>query len=172
MPANVYNFVDRWSVDAPADAVWDLLAKPATYPDWWRGVYLDAKPINGDELRVGARCAVVARGWLPYKLRFTVETTALDRPKLIEFSATGDFETDASRWHVKDDHGRTRVTLEWSPLAIKPIVRLLSPLLKPALPLEPHLGDEAWAAGDQYEARSRVTLRCTDDGLREDLVCG
>ena len=97
-----------------------------------RHVYLSAVSLDGEgEPRVGGRVAVVAKGWLPYKLRFTIETTALEKPTLIEFKATGDFVTDASRWVLKHEGVGTSVTLEWNPRVEKAALKLLSPLLKP-----------------------------------------
>ena len=71
------------------------------------------------------------RGWLPYKLRFIIETLALEKPTLIVFKATGDFVTDASRWALKPEGDGTSVTLEWNPQVEKPLVKLLTPVLKP-----------------------------------------
>ncbi len=126
-PANVYHFEDRWRVPFPAEKVWDVLSRPEDYPGWWRGVYLSAAALDKDKRRV----AVVARGWLPYKLRFTIETLRTEKPKLIEFRATGDFVTDVSRWVLKPQGEETVVTLEWNPRVEKPVVKILSPILKP-----------------------------------------
>src|SRR3954464_7324818 len=100
MASNKYHFEDHWDVPFPIDEVWDLLARPKEFPVWWQGVYLSTEPLEGagDEPKVGTRIAAVARGRLPYKLRFTIETTVLQKPRLIAFKATGDFRTDDSRW--------------------------------------------------------------------------
>jgi hypothetical protein len=132
MASNVYHFEDHWHVPYPCEIVWDLLSRSSDYPLWWGDVYLSATPLNGDaEPRIGSRVAVVAKGKLPYKLRFTIETTKLQRPALIEFAATGDFRTDASRWILRPNGSGTDVTLDWNPIVEKPIIKLLSPLLKP-----------------------------------------
>jgi hypothetical protein len=103
-----------------------VLSRPEDYPRWWRGVYLSAKPLDPS----GKRVAVVAKGRLPYKLRFTIETLRTEKPSLIEFRATGDFVTDVSRWVLKPEGGGTAVTLEWNPRVEKPLVKFLSPILK------------------------------------------
>lgn len=125
---NVYHFEDKWHVPFSPERVWEVLSRPEDYPRWWRGVYLSAEPLDGSE---GKRVAVVAKGRLLYKLRFTIETLRLDKPKLIEFRATGDFVTDVSRWRLEPDDEGTRVTLEWNPRVEKPLVKFLSPILKP-----------------------------------------
>jgi len=125
--ANVYRFEDRWRVSFSAEKVWEVLSRPEEYPRWWRGVYLSAKLLDHS----GKRVAVVAQGRLPYKLRFTIETLRTEKPSLIEFQATGDFVTDVSRWVLKPDGEGTAVTLEWNPRVEKPLVKFLSPVLKP-----------------------------------------
>jgi Polyketide cyclase / dehydrase and lipid transport len=127
MVANAYHFEDHWYVPFTIEQVWDVLARPEDYPRWWRGVYLSAKRLDAD----GKRVAVVARGLLPYKLRFTIESLKQEKPRLIEFRATGDFVTDVSRWILAPHTGGAAVTLEWNPRVEKPMVKFLSPVLKP-----------------------------------------
>jgi hypothetical protein len=132
MPWNKYHFEDHWEVPFPIDDVWDVLSRPREFPLWWRGVYLSVQALdNSAEPRVGARVSAVARGWLPYKLRFTIETTILEKPRLIAFKASGDFRTDDSRWILRPIGSKTQVVLDWNPIVEKGIVRLLSPMLKP-----------------------------------------
>ncbi len=133
MASNSYHFEDQWYVPFPANAVWDVLSKPTQFPIWWRQVYLDAKVIDtaGPEPHAGQRIDVLTRGWFPYKLRWTIETVRLEKPHLIEFKASGDFSTDSSKWILRPEGTGTRVTLDWNPKVEKPVVKLLSPLLKP-----------------------------------------
>ena len=127
MAANAYRFIDRWRVPFPPEKVWEVLSRAEDYPRWWRGVYLSATPLDQDAKRV----AVVARGRLPYKLRFTIESLRTEKPGLIEFRATGDFLTDVSRWVLEAEGNGTAVTLEWNPIVEKPLVKFLSPVIKP-----------------------------------------
>jgi uncharacterized protein YndB with AHSA1/START domain len=127
MASNAYHFEDHWHVPFPIEKVYDVLARPEEYPRWWRGVYLSATRLDSEEKRV----AVVARGLLPYKLRFTIESVTQEKPCLIAFRASGDFVTDLSRWLLEPRGGGTAVTLEWNPRVEKPIVKFLSPVLKP-----------------------------------------
>jgi uncharacterized protein YndB with AHSA1/START domain len=41
--AREYLFIDEWDVDAPIEAVFEALADAATYPEWWRPVYIDVQ---------------------------------------------------------------------------------------------------------------------------------
>jgi hypothetical protein len=127
MASNSYHFEDHWQVPFPIDRVWEVLARPEEYPRWWKGVYLSATRLDADSKRV----AVVARGRLPYKLRFTIESLSNRKPTLIEFRAIGDFVTDVSRWILEPCGDVTAVTLEWNPRVEKPLVKFLSPVLKP-----------------------------------------
>jgi hypothetical protein len=88
-------------------------------------VYLSTTQLSDNRIKA------VARGWLPYKLRFEIETIRREKPSLIEFKATGDFETDSSRWILQPEGDGTHVVLDWNPIVEKPIVRMLSPILKP-----------------------------------------
>ncbi len=132
MRANVYHFEDHWQVPFPIEEVWDVLSRPEQYPSWWRGVYLRAEPLDrGKTGATGAPIAVIAKGFLPYRLRFKLETLRLEKPTLIEFRATGDFVTDVSRWVLEPAGSGTVVTLELNPRVEKPVIKLLSPPLKP-----------------------------------------
>lgn len=132
MATNAYHFEDHWDVPFPIEDVWEVLARARRFPVWWKGVYLSATPLDDAmEPRVGGRIAMISRGWLPYKLRFTIETTALQKPYLIGFKASGDFESEESRWLLNRTESGTHVILDWNPIVEKPIVKFLSPLLKP-----------------------------------------
>ena len=132
MASNKYHFVDHWDVPFPIDQVWEVLSRTREFPVWWQGVYLSVDALDeAPGPKVGERVAAVARGWLPYKLHFTIETTALEKPHLIAFKATGDFETDDSRWLLTPTTMGTHVILDWNPIVEKPVVKFLSPLLKP-----------------------------------------
>ena len=131
MPWNEYHFTDTWDIPAPCEAVWDLLARPVDYPRWW-DCFRKCVALDGDEPRLGARAQITARGWLPYTLRYTVKTTALERPRLIQFDVTGDFFVEGGKWVLTPSKsGGTQATLEWNPRVEKPVVKQLSPLFKP-----------------------------------------
>jgi len=124
--ASAYHFEDHWKIPHPIDAVWDVLATPIKFPDWWQGVYLNATALDPAARRI----AVLTKGRLPYKLRWTIETIRMEKPNLIEFKASGDFSTDSSKWILRPEGKATLVTLDWNPKVEKPIVKLLSPVLK------------------------------------------
>jgi Polyketide cyclase / dehydrase and lipid transport len=132
--ASAYHFEDHWKIWHPIDAVWDVLATPINFPDWWQGVYLQATALDSAERHV----AVLTKGWLPYKLRWKIETIRMEKPNLIEFRASGDFSTDSSKWLLRAEGSATLITLDWNPKVEKPIVKLLSPVLKPVFEWNHH----------------------------------
>ena len=74
-----YQFLDRWFVpDATPEEVYDVIGDATSYPRWWGDVFLS---VTGDEgpPRPGRRNDVVARGFLPYRIRFSIEERALRR---------------------------------------------------------------------------------------------
>lgn len=132
MPNNDYVFVEEWFIPAPIEAVWNVIADARALPEWWRGVYLEAEPLDdaGDEPRVGARVRGKARGFLPYRLNFIIESTELIRPNLVAVRVDGDL-TGSWRAALSERDGGTHVDLEERVRADKPVLRILSPLLKP-----------------------------------------
>lgn len=131
MPTNSYQFLEEWFIPARVEDVWEVIADGRLLPDWWRGVYLEAEPVGPyDVPHVGARVRAKARGFLPYRLRFLVETTELERPAVVAVKTRGDL-TGTWRARLVEEAGGTRVHLEERVTADKPIIRLLSPVLKP-----------------------------------------
>jgi hypothetical protein len=109
-----------------------VIADARALPDWWRGVYLEAEPLDdaGDVPRVGARVRGKARGFLPYRLNFIIESTELIRPNLVAVRVDGDL-TGSWRAALSERDGGTHVDLEQRVRAGKPILRVFSPVLKP-----------------------------------------
>ncbi len=131
MPANDYSFREEWFVPAPTDEVWQVLADARLLPEWWRGVYLSAEPLDGYAgPRVGGRVRGRARGFLPYRLSFIIETTELTRPSVVAVRIAGDL-TGTWRATLHEEAGGTHVVLEERVSADKPLIRALSPVLKP-----------------------------------------
>jgi hypothetical protein len=124
-----YQFLDRWIVPYGIDAVFDVVGDPLTYPEWWTTVFLAADGDAGPPA-VGNRTTVVARGFLPYRLRFTLETTAVERPSRISSRLVGDFE-GTGEWCLRPEGTGTICELDWRPIVNKAGVRQLTPLLRP-----------------------------------------
>lgn len=132
MPRNDYHFDEFWEIPAPRSSVYHVLCDAKLLPDWWTGVYLESVPLDGDEIRVGARARGKVRGALPYRLDFVVEATELVPDRVVEVTTLGDFRGvwRATLSDLPDGRG-TRVDIDWRVSVEKPLIRVLSPLLKP-----------------------------------------
>lgn len=161
MASNDYAFITEWRVEAPPELVYDILIEGEDLPRWWPEVYLSAKaerPPDGGT--VGTRLDLHTRGWLPYTLRWTAETTRADRPTGFALRATGDFD-GTGVWTFTPDGSGTHIRFDWTLRAEKPILRSLSFLLKPVFSW-----NHRWAMAKGYEnLRREVLRRCTEKAV-------
>lgn len=126
---NDYSFLTRWRVRGSIHDVYDLISHPLDYPRWWPSVYLrvDELPPNPGG---GKRVRLLTKGWLPYKLRWESEVVNDQPPHRLEIRATGDFD-GRGIWTLEPDGDNVNVTFDWRLKAEKPLLRILSPVLKP-----------------------------------------
>jgi len=133
MAANVFRFEESWNLPgACVDDVYDVLSRGELLPLWWQGVYLEAERLDGaGDPKVGDRIRAKARGFLPYRLRFILQAAELTPPRRIVVTTTGDFD---GRWTatLSQKGDGTHVDLIWEVIVQRPILKLLSPLLRPA----------------------------------------
>jgi hypothetical protein len=125
-----YEFLDRWFVPgATPEEVYDVIGDATAYPRWWGDVFLD---VGGDAgpPRPGRRNTVVAKGFLPYRLHFETETVEAERPSRIAMRLSGEFE-GGGEWRIAAAEGGTRAELLWRPIVAKPLVKHLTPVLRP-----------------------------------------
>jgi hypothetical protein len=130
--ANDYCFVTRWRVDATPTEVFDVLDHPLDYVRWWPSVWLRAELVEpGSPAGIGRRVRFLSRGRLPYTLQWTAETIAVDAPTHIAVRATGDFD-GAGEWRLAPVGAtRTEAEYRWTITATKPLLKRLSPILRP-----------------------------------------
>jgi len=128
MPA-AYRFLDHWVVPHPIESVFAAVGEPLSYPRWWSQVFVEATGDPGPPAP-GKKVSVVARGFLPYKLRFTLETTEVEEPTRIKSLLRGDFE-GSGEWNLREEDGTTIAELDWRPVVNKPLIRALTPMLRP-----------------------------------------
>jgi hypothetical protein len=125
-----YRFMSEWFVpDATPEEVYDVVGDAVGYPRWWGNVWLEVEGGEGAP-RPGRRSRILAKGYLPYKLRWFAEVTEADRPRTFSIKAEGDFR-GGGMWTFEPVEGGTKATLDWRPVVYKPLVRYLTPLLKP-----------------------------------------
>jgi len=125
-----YAFVDEWDVAAPPDAVFRAIADARTYPVWWRPVYLDVD--TDGEPDVGKQSRQHFKGRLPYHLHTRSRITRLEPPHVIAADVDGDLRGHG-RWTLTETAAGTHVRFDWNVSADRPLLRALSPVLRPAL---------------------------------------
>jgi hypothetical protein len=154
MAPNVFRFEEFWEIpSANVAEVYDVLARGELLPLWWKGVYLEAEKLTpGDTPTVGDKLRVRARGFLPYHLNFIVEAAELVPNRRVVVRTQGDFD---GRWSatLSPTPSGVCVDLVWEVTVLRPILRLLAPLLRLAF---------AW--------NHRWTTPRGEKGLREFLA--
>jgi uncharacterized protein YndB with AHSA1/START domain len=126
--AREYVFVDEWDVAAPIEAVFDSLADARSYPQWWRPVYLEAETDGPPE--VGRVSRQLFKGRLPYKLRTESTIVTYERPRVLAADVTGDLRGHG-KWTLTPQDGSTHVRFDWQVIADRPLLRRLTPILRP-----------------------------------------
>jgi uncharacterized protein YndB with AHSA1/START domain len=139
--ASEYVFVDEWEVDAPLEAVYDALVDARTYPEWWKPVYLR---VEGDRRETRHHF----KGRLPYTLKMRARLVDEDRPRRFDVEVDGDLRGHG-RWTLTPRDDRVHVRWDWTVYADRPLLRYLTPVLKPLF-----RWNHSWAV-----ARARVGLQ-------------
>ena len=138
-----YAFTDEWDVAASPDAVFEALADGDSYPLWWRPVYLSVE--SGGAPAVGTQSAQHFQGRLPYHLHTRSTITRYEPPAVLEADVVGDLR-GRGLWTLTETAGGTHVRFDWTVHADRPLLRALTPLLRPAL-----RANHAWAIARAIE---------------------
>jgi uncharacterized protein len=130
--ANDYHFVTRWHVDAPPEAVFEVIADAESLPRWWPSVYLAVDVLErGNADGVGRVTALYTKGFLPYTLRWRFRATEVEPPRRLAIDAAGDFVGRGVWTLAPAPAGGSDVTFDWRIRAEKPLLKALSFVLKP-----------------------------------------
>jgi uncharacterized protein YndB with AHSA1/START domain len=123
-----YVFVDEWDVDAPQEAVFEALADARTYPVWWKPTY---KEVEADgPPAVGATSHQKFKAKLPYTLSTSSTIVRLEPPRVIEAEVDGDLR-GRGVWTLTPADGKIHVRFDWRVFADRPLLRVLTPVLRP-----------------------------------------
>jgi quercetin dioxygenase-like cupin family protein/uncharacterized protein YndB with AHSA1/START domain len=153
-----YEFVDEWDVAAPAEAVYAALADGRTYPDWWRPVYIGVEADG--PARVGQLSKQHFKGPLPYHLHTRSTVVHLDPPHVIVADVDGDLRGRGTWTLTAVGPERTHVRFDWVVHADRPLLRALTPVLRPVF-----RWNHSWAIAraidglEPYARGQRVTAR-------------
>ena len=134
---------------------------------WWPAVYLKVDELSaGEENGVGKRARLHTKGWLPYTLDWELTVVESRHPRGFTIEAQGDL-AGRGVWRLEPAGAWTRVTYDWVVRAEKPLLRALSPLLRPLL-----AANHRWAMRRGEEslalelARRRAASRPSGRGSR------
>lgn len=123
-----YSFVSRWTVAAPREACWAVLADPElSWPRWWPGLSGRVLALSADDARQGSRAALAFRTPFVRRLRLELTATHVEPPSSARFAVTGDL-VGTGVVTLAGGAGSTLVTVLWD-------VRTASRWLDPVGPL-------------------------------------
>ena len=120
---NSYHFLTRWRVRSTVAEVLEILDDAEDLARWWPSVYLEVKK------RPDGVVELLTKGWLPYTIRWQFRVTDR-RPDGFAIEAFGDF-VGRGEWQLTQDGDFVDVVYDWRIKAEKPMLRILSPILKP-----------------------------------------
>lgn len=127
-----YEFVTTWKLDAPVDAIFEVLRDSARYPVWWKGVKQVEVLQTGTEDGIGEASRFTWRSVLPYSLSFDLRVSRVERPHVIEGQASGELEgTGIWTLSAGDGEGST-VVYDWRVRTTKAWMNAFGPLARPA----------------------------------------
>lgn len=128
MALNDYHFMVGWYLDAPPEEVWPLLADPRTYTEWWPE-FKTVTRLNDLE-GVGARVAADVKSFLPYHLRFELESIRYEAPHVAEVRSIGDLD-GIMRWLLVPYATGTYVVFDETVRTPSRLMTLLAPVGRP-----------------------------------------
>jgi hypothetical protein len=147
MSVNDYHFVTRWRIRGNLTEVADVLQDAQSLPEWWPAVYLEVTQLAaGDNRGIGEVIGLHTKGWLPYTLKWRFTVTESNYPLGFALRAEGDLE-GSGIWSLEQDGPWANVTYDWKIRADKPVLRMLSFLLKPIFS-----ANHAWAMARGQES--------------------
>jgi hypothetical protein len=131
MSDNAYHFVTHWRVRGTCAEVADILENTAQLARWWPAVYLGVDVLEpGGTHGLGERVSLFTKGWLPYTLRWQFTVVQERYPHGSTIEAHGDF-VGRGEWTFEQDGDFVNVMYDWNIRAEKPLLRTLTPVLRP-----------------------------------------
>jgi len=133
-PAQRYEYVSDWHLDAPIEAVWSALTDVESWPQWWPyvGSVQTLRPgkRRGADEGLGALRRIAWRTRLPYGFTLDVHVIEVQRLHRLVGRATGGLEGTGT-WELHAEDNTTRVRYTWALALNTRWMRLTAPLLSP-----------------------------------------
>lgn len=126
-----YRFESEWVVSAPIESVFDLLASPDGYSDWWPSVKNSRLVKGGGEGGIGAKATYSIKSPLLYSLDFEATIAEIERPHRIHMLARGDL-IGTGTFDLSRKGGNTIVTYRWYVSTTKKWLNAIAPIGRPA----------------------------------------
>lgn len=154
MARHDYHFITHWRVEATVEEVSDVLDDACDLVRWWPSVYLAVEEVEpGGPGGVGKVVRLHTRGRLPYTLTWHFRVVESRKPHGWTLEAWGDF-VGRGTWTFTQDGPFVDIEYDWRVRADKPLLRYLSPLLKPIFSANHH-----WAMRQGEAALKRELAR-------------
>jgi hypothetical protein len=129
--ANEYHLDTNWQVEGTAGEVYDVISDDERLVEWWPAAFLRCDLVEpGQPDGVGKTLRVVTKGWLPYTIDWHQRVIETREPYGLSIEAWGDF-AGRGVWTFVQDGPRVNIQFDWRIAAGKPLLRYLSPLLRP-----------------------------------------
>jgi carbon monoxide dehydrogenase subunit G len=132
-----YRFLTTWIVDAPIEAVWDVVHAIERWPEWWPGVRSVDELHHVEGNGEGSVYRHVWRSRIPYAVRFEVTVTFVRRPHLIVASADGGL-AGTGTFRLFDGLLGTAVTYDWAVRTTKTWMNAIAPVARPVFAWNHH----------------------------------
>lgn len=157
-----YHFITRWEMPATCAEIYRTLENAEDLARWWPSVYLEVKTIEKGQVGgVGKVVELHTKGWLPYTLRWKFKVVHTDFPNGYALEALGDFKGKGV-WMFRELPGSTpeelrcEVVYDWQISAEKPLLKWLTPLLRPLFSNNHHWAMARGAESLRLELRRRA----------------
>lgn len=125
-----YRFSTLWRVEAPLQIVWDILAHPDMWPNWWKSLEQVVEIEKGDIRGIGALHRYTWKGALPYRITFDIHVVTIKPLHSLEGVASGEVE-GIGLWSLFYDGTDTIVRYDWQIRTNKRWMNYLAPIAAP-----------------------------------------
>ncbi|MFN8671640.1 MAG: polyketide cyclase [Candidatus Sericytochromatia bacterium] len=161
---NNYHFITNWVVKGTVEEVFNIILDAKSLVEWWPSVYLDIKTVNEpDEKGKNGRFSLLTKGFLPYTLKWDFIPIEIIKNEKIELIAEGDF-SGRGIWTFEQDNDFVKIKYDWKITANKPILKMLSFLLKPIFS-----ANHNWAMDMGLESLKLEILRRRKNSENENI---